>query len=79
MKLSNYAQANNISYMQAYRQYKRGEIEGAMKTKTGSIIIKQEEAKPVQPQIVTQSTKPQFTYAGFEPLTTYGEEKESKI
>ena len=79
MKLSEFAKTSGLSYMQAYRKYERGEIKDAYKTPKGSIIIKEEEIKPVQPQIVMQPTKPQFSYGGFDPLMTAGDEKELKV
>lgn len=39
MKLSEYAQKNNVTWRTAYRWYQEGKIPGAHKTPGGSIVV----------------------------------------
>ncbi len=72
--LSQYALDEGIHFSSAFRRYQKGQIPNTIKTPQGVMV----NFPDPQPVVVHQS-KPQITYAGFEPLTTFGDEKELKV
>lgn len=77
-RLSDWAKEHNKTYMQAYRAFEKGEIDNAVKTNKGSIII-QDIVSPqvVQAQVVTQPI-PKTVY-GFNPVGEEGELDDKKV
>jgi len=79
MKLSEYADKNNITYAAAYKRFKSGKIENAYQTETGSVLIKEEDTTWKDDLIELQKEKIKKLQKGWEQMSSIAESDEYDI